>query len=313
MPRRTNGPRPTLERKILFYRAHTGTNTAGEPRRVDMRPTLARIEALPFESGGRYLEVEQGQFLACWPQGTPRPPRAMLGRVRRLGLPQIERGGRFHQLRIQPTDGLVEAIHVVFFPNNIVGADFNFYGPRLSALGRYIDERAGGPPIEFHPLLRQDIAEQLRKLGELRLMRLRARRSIVDVIRQRDRSLADTFDALGDLGGTDDIEVVIRSGRHSRHPLAQRVVGMVQRLAGMEEVRNQASSFVVRGKNEETGSIEEVDILREHFMLSKQIVRLHERGRALDPESAFAVITNAYAELRDDLEAAVAVQADGHA
>ena len=58
--------------------------------------------------------------------------------IRRTGLPQLEQAGTVSDLKIADNAGLVEAVHVVFFPDNIVGADFNFYGPRLSRLGYYL-------------------------------------------------------------------------------------------------------------------------------------------------------------------------------
>jgi hypothetical protein len=126
---------------------------------------------------GRYLEDEQGNPLCGWPDvaGGVRDykvksgefPRMMFGRVRRSGLPRVEKGGRIDPLGIPSDAGLVEITHVVFFPNNIVGADFNFYGPRVPRLGLYLHTLCPGqcPPLTLLPLLKGDIRGELNRVG----------------------------------------------------------------------------------------------------------------------------------------------------
>lgn len=54
----------------------------------------------------------------------------------------MEQAGALSDLRIPTHAGLAETIHIVVFPDNIVGADFNFFGPRLSRFSRYLKEKA---------------------------------------------------------------------------------------------------------------------------------------------------------------------------
>lgn len=61
--------------------------------------------------------------------------------------------------------------------------------------------------------------------------------------------------------------------------------------------------------NDESGDIEEIDVLRDLFIVTKRIVLQGERTRALDPTSAFEAIEEAYGELAADLEAAAGVTA----
>ena len=53
-----------------------------------------------------------------------------------------------------------------------------------------------------------------------------------------------------------------------------------------------------------------MDVLREHLIVSKQIVRVNQRGGALDPDSAFAVVEDVHVELQAELEAAMAIAAE---
>ena len=51
-------------------------------------------------------------------------------------------GGKRKALRIDPASGLSEVCHVVWFPGNYIGAEFNFYGPRISSLHSYLSSKS---------------------------------------------------------------------------------------------------------------------------------------------------------------------------
>jgi len=299
--------RLTLERKIHFYRTEPITDLDGSPEEFDARAALRQIGELSFEEGDRYLNVEDGQAIACWPEQGSGPPRLRLGTVRRSALPQIERVGRLRQLRVPAGSGLLEAVHVVFFPRGIVGVDFNFYGPRLSRLAEYFARKGMGGHVEFAPLLRQDVAEQLEDLRDIRMLRLRARVGLAPAMSRASRSLSDAFEAAQRVGQVDDVELVIRSRPRSRRSLGDRVFNGVKRLARTPQVREEASKFIVRGLSEESGRVQEIDVLRDHFIAVRRIVRLNVRSRALDPTSAFEEIIAAHQELRSELEAASSI------
>ena len=53
---------------------------------------------------------------------------------------------------------------MVFFSDGLLGAEFNFYGPRPSRLGYYLNKVAGLKEFPvFDPLLRSDVAAQLER------------------------------------------------------------------------------------------------------------------------------------------------------
>ena len=125
------------ERKIHFYRANIGSDGGGRPIPFDPHLALNHIAGLPFTMQGRYL-ADEDDAITCWVDGPNPRRRFRLGLVRRSGLPMIEEAGNLTDLQIPPNSGLVETIHVVVFPDNIVGSDFNFYGPRMSRVRPWI-------------------------------------------------------------------------------------------------------------------------------------------------------------------------------
>ena len=173
---------PTIERRIHFYRSSVGSNPDGSPIPFDPLPALAAINQLSFADvlRGRYLVDQDGDALCAWP-GTARNETTLkFCQVRRTDLPQVEQAGHVSDLPIGVTAGLLETVHVVFFPNNIVGAEFNFYGPRLSRLENYLHFKSNGavPFATFYPLVRGDAAQQLNQLQEIRVLDFRSKHHI---------------------------------------------------------------------------------------------------------------------------------------
>jgi uncharacterized protein YgbK (DUF1537 family) len=232
-----------------------------------------------------------------------------VGNVRRSGLPQVERGGAISPLPIPTTAGLVEQIHVVFFPDQIVGSEFNFYGPRMASLAHYFAVKADGvcPPVKFEPLLRQNVTQQLDRLQDVRLLQLKIRSSYAAVVSQADQDLGSAFEAAARAGDADELEIILRPRAYSRGQLSQRVLDTMRRLLQRPDLREEASRFIVKGMDSVTGRVELVDFLGDQLISRKQIILQDRRTRALDQESAYSAIQAAYDELRDQLVTAASV------
>ncbi len=300
--------RPTVERKIYFYRVDSGLDDAGRPLLYDPVPALSHVSTLPFTSAGRYWELDE-TVTCCVIDHLESPQRLRLINVRRSGLPQIEDGGSFSPLQLPRTSGLAETTHVVLFPGNIVGVEFNFYGPRAGRLGAYLGVKAAGhgPPISLQPLLRHDVATQLAQLADVRVLDLKIHASYASVVEQASQDLGNAFAAAARAGEAEIVELVLRPRPYSRGSLARRILSTVRTLGAREDLRENALRFVVRGRNGQTSSIEEVDVLRDQLISVKQIVRQDGRYRTLESESAYGAIEAAYEELSNEITAASAV------
>lgn len=128
-------------RKIYFFRAYVGSEGDGRPRNYDPGPPLRHINTLSFTNGGRYLEGDDDNAYACWPDRLRRPFHTRMGKIRRSDLPQVEREGDLQDLDIPRDSGLIEQAHFAFFDNNVVGMVFNFYGPRAGSFAHYLREK----------------------------------------------------------------------------------------------------------------------------------------------------------------------------
>lgn len=310
MPQPKKGSkRNELERKIHFYRAYCGKEKSGKPKTFKHGPHLAHINGLPFTDhktgGGRYFEDADGNVFCCWPDKDPNKARFAV--IRRDAFPQIEEQGNVSPLSVPANAGLVEIIHVRFFPKNIVGFDANFYGPRLPRLGRYLNQVASGigPNVRFDPLLRRDAVKELTG-KDLRVFSMRINRSEIDTVKQANKSLGEAFAATDKISQADEVQVILRPTRYTRGILGKKVMDLTKKLAKRSDIRTIASEFKVDvlppGKASQT-----IDLLGDAFIADTRILRQSSKGRALEPRDAFAKIEEAYEDRRQELEKAASL------
>ena len=294
--------RNELERKIHFYRAYCGKSKSGKPLAFQHGSPLAHINKLPFTDhkvGGRYFEDVDGNVFCCWPEKDPNKARFAV--IRRDAFPQIEEQGNVSPLSVPANAGLVEIIHVRFFPKNIIGFDANFYGPRLPRFARYINQVATGvgPKVNFDPLLRRDAVKELSG-KDLRVFSMRIKRSEIDTVRRASKSLGAAFEATDKVSQADEVQIILRPTLYTRGNLGKKMMDLTKKLAKRNDIGSIASEFKVDvlspGKASQT-----IDLLGDAFIADTRILRQSTKGRALEPKDAFAKIEEAYEDRKQEL------------
>lgn len=296
-----------LQRNIYFYRTNIGYNGAGRPVPFDAAPVIQAIsQILPAQ---RYLQNERNELLYCWGDRQTGPQRMRIAYIRRDDLPSVETGGRLAPLDIPAGAGLAEQTHIVFFPNNLVGVEFNFYGPRAGRLAQYIGTKLRGiyERIQFDVLVRSDVQNQMANWNGLSLFRLKIRESYIRVVSEANRDLGQAFEAAHRASNAGEVEIVLRPTAYSRGAIDRALLRSADWLLRRADLREEAKIFEVKGFNPELHRIESVDLLSDQIVLKKQILRMNPRSRAVNSDSAYDAIEAAYAELRVELEASAAL------
>lgn len=303
---------PSIERKIHFFRADAGIDESGKSVLFDPCPALSVIGTLPFtnDDSGRYESESDGNVLCILVDSNGAQPSMRLCRVRRTALPQMERAGQVNDLNLADDTGLLEATHVMFFPNGIVGAEYNHFGPRLSRLGNYLHVKSSKAVTRatFRPLLRGDSTQQIDRLRDLRVLEMNILPAYVDTVANADQSLADAFQANRRiLENPRSLQVILKPQRDAATGFLAKMVSPLQRFLGNDDLREGTERLQVRGLCTDTNKVETIDLLNDHLISVKSIVRLNGRTRALDSTSAFQAIDEAYQQLRPELERAAGV------
>lgn len=298
---------PTVERKVFFYRANCGLEESGKLLPFDPTAALKKIEAIPLDK--RYATFTPGQLTLLWIDSLKPPFRIRIGNSRRSGLPSVEKGGVLKPLSITSDSGIAEQTHVVFFPDNIVGVEFNFYGPRPGRLAAYMLALAEGcfAELAFEALFRQDVAEKLKRFQDIRLFDLKIRRSYADTVAQADQDLGGAFKAAANAANAEELQIVMRPAPRSHKTLKASLLASAKKLLGNKGLQTEASRFIVKGLDRETERIEELDLLSDELVAKKKIILQDSRFRTLNSASAYSVIEEAYDELKDQLKQATGV------
>lgn len=302
----------TLERKICFYQANVGVDEGGALLAYDPMPALNAIPALPFpdDDSGCYEFDGDGNAVCAIVHPMEQRPSLRFCRIRRTGLPQLETAGTITDLDLGVRTGLLEAIHVVFFPNNIVGAEYNHYGPRMSRLGNYFYTKSSHavPDAAFRPLLRGDAVEQMNRLNEIRELSFNILPSYVEAVSRIDDSLAEAFRATSRiLERPQTRHLYLKPIPSDRRSLLDRLVNPIKELISDPSTRDGIEKLEVRGKCSDSGRVETIDLLKDYLISPVQIVRMHKRSRALDTNAAFRAINKAYEDSFDQIRSAPSV------
>lgn len=302
----------TVSRRVYFFRADAGVDNNGRPIAFDARGALAALDAVGFSNGDRYWEHEEGAVTCGWVDALEPIPHMRLAVVRRESLPQVENRGALSDLEIARSAGLAEQSHIAFFPGNVVGSEFNFYGPRLTRLGPYLEKviPAEVSDVRFAPLVRGDAWDEVAQLGEIRLMRMRIRPSYASRVREANETLGQAFSAAAAYGSAEDVEITLRAAPYRREShLAARVRETLNRFRKSDGLGGADSPVVLQvgGIDSRTGCMTTIDVLSDKLVSMQQITTLNSRTRVLNSESAYSAIHKAYAVLKNDLDAAAAV------
>lgn len=300
-----------VERKIMFYRLQPLPFADGSVPKVVVADILAEIKKLNFDktSSGpqsRYCSLED-RLICAWPSTAGNTERVSLGVVRRIDLPSIDNGGTIKPLPIADDEGLLEVTHMQFFPNGIVGAEFNLYGPRATAFAGYVDQKI--PRIRqfrLRPLLRHDASRQLAELTEIRMVDIRVHKSEVDNLGAFDESLPAGFRAIANEMEGESFEVIFRPKRGKSFTERMRTtIGSI--LSADTPIASRFEKLKIGGESSVTGKGVLFNLLHDQFIQTKNIAKMHGKTRAVSESKMYAAIEEAYNSLRQELEQASSV------
>lgn len=226
---------------------------------------------------------------------------------RRSALPELETGGILQPLNIPKNSGLAEITHFIYFPEeDIIGVEFNFFGPRANSLRYYLTEKSRNTNkpfeyIELNPILNQDLDTQLQDLGEINLFQMEIARNELSIIEELDRDLHSAFESAARVSDAESVEVILRKKRYSREgfplPFSK---GKIKELLSIGDNRQKINKMKVNAESISEEVNKDFDLLEDKMIISKKIATLGSRSRSVDSESMFDNIMEAYNELKEN-------------
>lgn len=245
-----------------------------------------------------YLSLGQDQSLGIWPQ-PDKPGRLVLGAVRRNGLPDIEQAGQRSPLDLDDDQNLLECTHAMLFKNGVLGAEFNFHGPRVTRLSQYLEEICCLPRLSIEPIIKSEAAEKLARMGAIKRFELKIHRDQLTQLKRAERSLFEAFEVLHQESEAPLITVSLQQERYGKNGLGDRVRGMVNAIATSKNFRQNCERFVVRAYDKDSERTEKFDFLNDLMIQEEEVLPENPRSRAVDSDSMFKAIRKAYGRVKD--------------
>jgi hypothetical protein len=197
-----------------------------------------------------------------------------------------------------------------FFPENIVGIEYNYVGPRITRISDYLYVKAKNicplAPV-FEQLLQPDVMKKLEGMKSVRQFKLRVRSSLFSSIKQAGEDLEKTFQAARVLGQSKEITLILSVG-HGNGTLGAKVQAIAKKLLALKDTNHDILSGEIRGHNE-IGNMETIELLNAKIVAEKCIPRNLTRTGAPQSELVYSAIEEAYTELKDQLQSALGVTA----
>ncbi|MBX0319739.1 hypothetical protein [Shouchella clausii] len=229
---------------------------------------------------------------------------------RRSALPELEVEGALKTLSIPANSGLAEITHFIYFKEKkILGVEFNFHGPRATALTNYLEEKSNNFKdrfdfVEIRPILNQDIDAQLQDVGEVNLFKMEVARNELELLRELDEDLHSAFEGAAKVSDEfESIEVALIKKKYSRGgfrlPFTRK---SLKELLSKDDNRQKINSLKVDAESISDGKAKVFDLLEDKMIVSKKIAAQSPISRSVDSKSMFQKIEEAYNELKDNFQ-----------
>lgn len=297
----------TIKRKIRFYRYVLFKTCANGniEEVIDPIPVFDHIERLPHDEDGRYLGYGVGKSLTMKVDYISPRVSGRIGMRRTEAWPTQEQAGDESPIDAPEGTALLESTHFVLFENNIIGMEFNFHGPRPTALKTYVPEKAPDrvDAMEMSLILNNDARAIISKIGEIRMARIAVSGNSAAQLSQLNPHLPNALEALEHYSPeADEYELVLKKrGRNG-------VLSSLSDLANFaswierEENRQITRKLVLRGRSDETGNLEDFDLLGDSLVFEVEASRVDTEHNVVNSDSMYGKIVDVYNSNRDELE-----------
>ena len=285
------------QRKIYF---HTFQSPDGQADFSADRAAIVDCVAALHGTPRFYLQEgppTDEQYLCAVVDRSEPPQRIRFYRVRRRNLPETEVGGVFEDLELEEARGLAESIHILLFDDTVIGSEYNHYGPRITTFASFLKERCN-VDVRIRQLIRRDVIDEILAMRDVRVFRVKVAPSAATAVQQRAQGLGGAFDAAELFSAGHYMDLKLASGGNDE-AFTTRVKTFFDRFRDPEAAA-QLEAAQVYGKNRD-GMFETLDLLKDRIVLARDIEREAPRSRALDKESAYRAVEDAYAEISDEL------------
>ncbi len=283
------------QRKVYFYRVRPLADGGPEWKRAEVCNAIRALTGpdVYFDDGD---QVNRAEVIS-----TVAPHKIRFSKVRRDDLPGVDDGaGDSADLDLDDEAGLIEAIHLVLFKNGIIGAEFFYYGPRVSRFERYLNQKLDLGPFEVCELIRNDVIDRALDFSDIRLLRIKFSPSVTSQQAAAAANLDGAMKTATTYGADVYADITLRAERHDdgfKQKVKDLLLGVKRRTTDVEIF----DKLEIQGQPTLDSAVTSLDLLSERMYRTVDIPYRAERHRALNSDAAFDAIKQAYKEVKDQI------------
>lgn len=250
----------------------------------------------------RYYMTRDGyKMLALGVTTAPRSHVALY-RSRYVNLPGKDVAGDVVDLGLGAGEGLAEGTHFVFFPNNIMGALYNFQGPTTNRFAAYLRYKFG-LDISFAPIYRRDVAQilvDLEKVSKIEVAIPANQAHLFAAPTDGDDGFAQSlFHGARVLGGG-NLRLELSVGQGAPTSRYEELKEFARRLARRDDLHAFRVAKVY-GRREGEKENQPIDLLTEQLITRKDVEPEAPATTKISQSSASAAVSAAYKENRGQI------------
>ena len=288
-------------RSIFFYEVRPTRPIKDAAWRLDVPALVNALDHLPDETRLRPSE-DSYEFAEVVARGTN--PTVAFVRCRDLGLPMQAQQSTLEPFYIAADRKLAELTHAVFFPEHIIGAEYNHYGPRISSLAAYLSATVpqllpDNERVTIASLVNASAMDVVRRAKSIKSIYLRAAPQLMQEIGQATNT--DSRDFLGKMAagyGVKQFGIDFRN----RGGLDGRAILALVNWA-LEQGPGLLSAAVVRVGLED-GTSQSCNLLQTRIGAKRDMELMGPTARSISHESAHDRIVEVFDALGDQIKAA---------
>lgn len=287
-----------VDKKISFYKLVLEK----KGKQVDPIDIFSHIKSLNLETEDRCFRVKDGKYNLMTFHDEENdlfiPLKFILGSGKTKDLPCLEEKGKTEPLDIE-NKSLFEPTHMMLFNNNILGAESNYQGPTPMGLKSYFLRlaREHVDYVDVIQLVKPDLLETLYKIGDIKLFDLSVHRNFGNLFEEASPSTYHALKSLENIGDSQEIGVHLKSSKHIRGLNWRKIFNVFQK----EDISS-INKAKIRAMNNDTNKMEYFNLLDQHIIANKQVVKNDDRYKRVDSKAMFTAIKSSFKEHQSEIE-----------
>jgi len=307
-------PPSTLTRSIHFFQFDAGLDNDGNERELSIHKLVKAIRELNKKDNANPSNIDKESYwtsdsetYCAWVEKKEKGQRRKLifAKIKRHAFPLQEINFELKGLNLPKGAGIAELIHIVLFPNNIIGFDYNADGPRIHKFREYLNVKLKNQldGVALNALLRKAVEDQLKNLSRISLFKIKLKPSFAKKVEKANISLFDSIHQTFSNLKAEYIDILVKLDLDEGRKQLPKVVKSLKGMLNLNPTTSELMTLDIKGQR----GLDTIHLMNSRLVCRKKILTNDQGTNAVASTSAFEAIEEAYSELADEIKNASSI------